>query len=204
MRKNILFTILTIILTFLIIVAIRFLTLKDHHVHFHANFAVFIDGKRFDFTDKKYMEEVSACFVEGILQPRQRVHLHEQNQDVVHVHDNGVAWSHLFTNLGWSFGFDYIIDDSGNFYKTTEGKSLKFILNGKDVSSPFNDLIKSEDRLVVSYGAESVQEVIERQYSQVASSAGEFNHNQDPASCSGGHADLTFSEKLQKALNILD
>lgn len=36
---------------------------RPYQVHYHANMAVFIDGKEWDFSQEKYMEEVSRCNV---------------------------------------------------------------------------------------------------------------------------------------------
>lgn len=39
------------------------LTPRPFMVHYHANFAVYIEGKKWDFSPSNYMEEVSRCNV---------------------------------------------------------------------------------------------------------------------------------------------
>ena len=52
----------------------------------------------------RYMEDVASCYGGAGSNPRERVHFHENNPDVVHVHAAGATWGHLFQNLGWSLG----------------------------------------------------------------------------------------------------
>lgn len=46
-------------------------------VHWHANFAMYIDGKAEDFSTDNYMEETSRCNVTTDVKPQDRIHLHE-------------------------------------------------------------------------------------------------------------------------------
>lgn len=80
--------------------------LLDGHedVHYHANIALFIDGKKVDLNDSKYMEETTKCAIDPSKQrPEDRTHFHENNGDLVHVHSAGVTWGHLMSNIGWDF-----------------------------------------------------------------------------------------------------
>ena len=52
---------LCIILLILAIGTTFIFTPRPFIVHHHANFAVYIDGKPFDFSPETYMEEVSRC-----------------------------------------------------------------------------------------------------------------------------------------------
>src|SRR5690606_21078754 len=105
------------------------------HVHYHANWAVVVDGERLDLSGDRYMEDVFQCSADPSAQrPEDRVHMHENNQDIVHVHAAGVTWGHFLANLGFGVGDDYLETDGGR-YATGEGGSLKFILNGQPVRS---------------------------------------------------------------------
>jgi len=172
----------------------------EHEVHHHANFAVFIDGRRLDLTDDRYMELVSACGAtgQGVL-PRERVHMHENNHDVVHVHHDGVSWGHFFTNLGFAIGEDFLILDDGRRLFADGERSFKFIVNGMPVPAVHDRLIRpGGERVLISYGAESVDEVIAAQFPVVAMDAVEFDATYDPAGCSGGHEE-SFGERLRRA-----
>jgi uncharacterized membrane protein len=45
------------------VVATYVFTPRPYQVHHHANMAVIIDGEAWDFSQDKYMEEVSRCNV---------------------------------------------------------------------------------------------------------------------------------------------
>jgi hypothetical protein len=167
--------------------------------HYHANFAIFMDGERVDLSGDRYMEEVSACRVsEGKILPQERAHLHNNVPDVAHVHHPGVTWGHLLANLGFGVGERYLSARGDELYVAGGGKTLKFILNGRPELSVRNRLIGSGDRLLISFGPESEAEVLRTQFPKVASSAEEFNRKPDPAGCSGAH-ELTLWERLRHA-----
>ena len=129
--------------------ALRFVTFQDKSVHYHANFALYINGQRDEFNSKTYYEETSACSADGV-DPRKRVHLHDQKSSVVTVHDKGATWGQLFTNLGYSLSNKSVETDKGIF--TANDKSdLTFIFNGRRVETIANETISSEDTLVITY-----------------------------------------------------
>jgi hypothetical protein len=179
--------------------AARYATLEEEHpVHYHANWAIFVDGNRLDLTAPRYMEDVYQCMLDPSQQnPEDRVHMHEGNHDVVHVHASGVTWGHLLANLGFGIGDDYLYTDTQRLENTSE-KTLKFVLNGRPVATIANAQIGNQDRLLISYGPESVEEVIGTQFPQVASDANRYNEMPDPASCSG-HVEMSTGERLRRA-----
>ena len=170
----------------------------EHPVHYHANWAVFIDGERLDLSADRYMEDVTRCSVDpSLVEPEDRVHMHENDQDVVHVHAAGVTWGHLLANLGFTLSDDLLVTDAGS-YVDDGSRSLKFILNGNEVRSIRNRRIGDLDRLLISYGAENVEEVVRTQYPAIQSSAESFNMLPDPASCSG-QEEITLGDRLRRA-----
>lgn len=168
-------------------------------VHHHANMAVFLEGERVDLSGDRYMEDVAACYGGGGMGPRERVHLHLNDPDVVHVHDSGVTWGHFFQNLGWTLGRDHLVTDTGRRFFHGEGGSLTFILNGLAVGEVHDRVIASGDRLLVDFGSDPPEVVRDLRYPQVASTAEEHNHLPDPATCSGaGAADDGLPGRLRR------
>ena len=51
---------------------------RPYQVHYHANFAMYIDGKGEDFSSENYMEETSRCNVTTDVHPQDRIHLHDR------------------------------------------------------------------------------------------------------------------------------
>ena len=186
----------------LLFVAARFLFLPPPPaVHYHANFAVFVDGQRLDLSGDRYMEDVAACAADPAgMRPQDRAHLHENNGDVVHVHHNAATWGALFLNLGFGLGDNYLIlDDGRKLFDGEDGRTIKFFLNGEQVLEMANRTIRSEDRMLMSVGPETPEQAMATQYPQVHSDAGHFNVTQDPASCAGTMRKLTVGERLKRA-----
>lgn len=50
---------------------------QAYHVHHHANMAVYIEGKQWDFSKDIYMAEVERCNISEGVMPTDRIHLHE-------------------------------------------------------------------------------------------------------------------------------
>ena len=181
--------------------AVRFLGISPPEPpHFHANWAIYIDGERLDLSDQRYMEEVSSCApVDGEVTPQSRVHMHEGNHDVVHVHHLGATWGHLAGNLGVGLGEGYLIlGDGARIFDGEDGR-FTYILNGRALTSVHNQLIASEDRLLISYGFESLDELGEGGVGRVATTAGEYNMREDPATCSGSSEPLGVWGRLKLA-----
>lgn len=194
------------VLGFLLIGAFRFATLPEpastEGPHFHANFAVFINGERLDLSGEKYMEDITTCQAStDVVLARERTHMHERIGDVVHVHDLGVTWGHFFTNIGFALGDDFLVTDEGEMIRSTPEAPMKWVLNGRQVQPMANELIVSLDRLLISIGPESVDEVIETQFSQIASTAQVFNdYHQDAGGCSSQPVEPeTRGERLKRA-----
>lgn len=170
-----------------------------HGTHYHANFALFLKGQRVDFSQPKYSEDISSCVTDEEILPQQRVHLHENNPDIIHVHHSGVTWGHLMANLGFTLGPNHLIDDQGNIYQNNDSQKLSFIINGKVTANPYNTKIENEDRLLINFGPENAEELMANKFPIVAQNAAKYNAKQDPASCAGDES-LNFATKLQKAL----
>lgn len=170
-----------------------------HNTHYHANFALFLNGQRVDFSQPKYSEDIPSCVTDEEILPQQRVHLHENNPDIVHVHHSGVTWGHLLANLGFTLGPNHLIDDQGNIYQKNDSQKLSFIINGKVTANPYNTKIENEDRLLIDFGTESAEELVVNKFLMVAQNAPEYNAKHDPAGCAGDE-NLGFAAKLQKAL----
>jgi hypothetical protein len=170
-----------------------------HAVHYHANWALFVDGERVDLTANRYMEDVFQCTMDPNHQrPEDRVHMHENNHDIIHVHAAGATWGHLMANLGFGLGDDYI-EIERTTYRSDGDRTLKFILNGEQVRTIRNQVIGDRDRLLISYGPESAEEVVAAQFSAVAGDAGQYNLMPDPASCAGQHEE-SFGNRLRRAV----
>ncbi|MBP9812251.1 hypothetical protein KBC86_02635 [Candidatus Gracilibacteria bacterium] len=156
---------------------------RPYQVHWHANFALYMSGELVDFSGNEYMEETSRCNVTTDVRPEDRIHLHDNKGGLVHVHMAGSTWGDLFSNLSWSLGQYHMADIIGNIYQPTSENKLIYLINGKPVMNPVNELVKSTDRLLVWYGTGTEEEIVKKWESLVPKDADEYNHKPDPAAC---------------------
>ena len=182
------------------VLAIRFILIARDQVHYHANFAVYINGQREQFDNFIYYEEVQACGGDEVNNPRTRIHMHDHVNHVVHVHDNAATWGHFFANLGFGMGSNYIKTDKGVFTDGTDGKKLNIWLNGQPLSNAYNTTVKSEDVLLVSFGNED-QAGLQTQLATIARDAAEYNKRNDPSACTGGKP-FTLKERFEKTVKF--
>lgn len=170
--------------------------------HYHANFALYVNGERDTFKDFTFYEEVQACSANGSSNPRTRVHMHNQKNSEVHVHDAGATWGHFFANLGYGLTNNVLQTEAGLFVDDTNGAQLTFILNGEPVSDIYNRTIGDEDTLLVNYGVDS-QETITSRYEQIQKTAEELDASTDPAGCAGSQNE-SLSERFKRTLGVSD
>lgn len=181
------------------VVAMRFILLKQDATHYHANFAVFINGERMPFDNFTFYEEVQSCSGDNLMNPRTRVHMHDNISHIIHVHDDAATWGHFFANLGYTAGDTVFKTDEGTFSESEELK-IRYMLNDQEVDTVANRVISSEDTLLVSIDKSSEANLVS-QYSQITKDADEFNDQLDPATCSGGRP-WTTSERLKNAIDL--
>ena len=184
------------VLGIILLVAVRFVFKKPEVIHYHANFAVFIDGTREGFSGPGYYEEVQAC--SATTSPRGRTHMHLPDNNVVHVHDKNVTWGHFFESIGWALGPDSLVT-TDMVYRTNDEKALTFYLNGKEVASPFAQVIGNEDVLVVSYGDGNADLKSQAEAAKKPTAAHVASVQTDPAACRG-EEELGVSARLKQAL----
>lgn len=170
----------------LLILGIRFATYRPDKPHYHANFAVYINGQREEFKSPFYYEEVAACDAAGQITPKQRTHMHEMKPDVVHVHDYAVTWGHFFQNIGWNVG-EGMLQTNDKVYTSDDQSEVTFILNGEKVRDIAPEKIGDKDRLLINVGNQD-QAALQKEFASVPTTAEQYDHGQDPASCSGSGA----------------
>ncbi len=116
--------------------------------HYHAGFVLFINDKKIDFSNAKYMS-VSPCILHGNDEdeatPSQiqhdKAHLHDYVGDVVHIERTGAKWSDLFQNI------NYPIDYS---------KATAYV-NGQQLPDFQNQPILSDESIVIFLGKNDIQ-----------------------------------------------
>jgi hypothetical protein len=191
----------SVVMTLAVFTTVRLVTFVDPRVHYHANFALYIDGVQDKFSDPSFYEEVSACSASEQNKPESRVHLHENIGEVLHVHDQAATWGALFANLRYTLGNKILRTQDGKLLVDgADGKRLRFVLNGQEINLVANQVIDSEDALVVDYGSDTTEQIMAK-YSALTKSAATYNTKNDPSSCTGSKP-LTLGAKLKTIFGL--
>ena len=117
-------------------------------VHEHADFAVFLEGLGFDFTDLKYQSSD-----ENPLDPD--AHLHDGNGEIMHKHRKGITVGYFFKTLGMELTNECFITDEKKEFCNDGNKRLKFIVNGERKDSLADYEFTDLDQILISYGDEA-------------------------------------------------
>lgn len=140
----------------------------SHAYHVHSDFAMYINGEKFNFSQEKYMISTDVCHIES---NTKKLHLHDMNGDVAHVHEAGHTWGDFFASLGFELSDDSVKLDDGRVYKNAGSITWDFYVNGKEVPSlksyPFKDL----DRVLLRYGDTFEQVSIQQEIASVTKKA---------------------------------
>jgi hypothetical protein len=183
-------------------IAYRAAIAKDTSVHYHANFAVYVNGKQEKFEGPGFYEEVAACNTHDHDDVKSHAHMHGNVNHAVHVHASGITWGDFFANLGYTLG-DTVLSDGKNVYsETPDGQKLHFILNGKHIDTIANQIIKSEDVLLIEHGQEN-DLAMQEHHNAIPKDAHQLNVTKDPSACSGGQP-FNMQSRLKEALGLTD
>ncbi|MDO8480720.1 MAG: hypothetical protein Q7S65_02770 [Nanoarchaeota archaeon] len=118
---------------------------KEQEYHAHADFRVVVNGERLDFGQEKYMTEGSFLL-------SKYVHLHDNDGDVIHVHNNEVALGDFFASLKFKLNKTCLITDMNLTYCTGDGKALQMFVNGKETPAFHTYEPHDLDRILIIYG----------------------------------------------------
>ena len=132
-------------------------------VHWHADFALYIHGERYDFSQERFLSDEEDELSEN-------VHIHEPFHDVVHVHREGTTWREFFGSLGFELTDECLTLPEGDQYCNSETERLSFILNGVRVDALAFQDITDIDRALISFGGESEEELL-GQFAEVTDEA---------------------------------
>lgn len=132
-------------------------------VHWHADFALYIRGERYDFNQERFFSTVEVELSEN-------AHIHEPYYDIVHAHREGTTWREFFHSLGFELTDQCLTLPTGELLCNSETERLSFIVNGVRVDGLAFQDITDIDRALISFGDESDEELMQ-QYAEVTDEA---------------------------------
>jgi len=114
-------------------------------VHVHSDFIVSLDGTTYDFTDDQYQSKPNRTL-------HAHIHLHDNNDKVIHRHDHDITIADFFNSLGFTLTDECVITDTGLEYCSNGEKKLQLYVNNQQIS-PFTSYVnQEEDRILLFYG----------------------------------------------------
>jgi hypothetical protein len=115
--------------------------------HSHAGILVKIFGDTFDFSAPAYQIKSSWIHFEG------------NDGTTIHKHATGVKLGYLFETLRLGLDDQCFEFQDGRSFCTNEDYNLKFFINGEEVDDVRDYEINEDDKILISYGAETPEEL---------------------------------------------
>jgi len=142
--------------------------------HFHADFALFINGQQFNFNQPQFVSTDDDLIAAD-------VHIHPERFTVVHVHYTNTTWARFFQTLGFQFqdqsmqgispAQTCLTMPSGQKLCNNATDTFKFFVNGVQVNGIAATNIGDLDRVLVSYGSETPAQVEQSQVTKITDQA---------------------------------
>ena len=117
--------------------------------HSHASVLVRIFGDKFDFGGPAFQIKSSWIHFEG------------QDGTTVHKHATGVTTGYLFESLGITTDDQCYVFPDGRQFCTNEDYTLKYFVNHEQVSDISDYVFEDGDRILITYGNETPEEIEE-------------------------------------------
>lgn len=120
----------------------------DYHtedVHVHSDFVVHLAGTEYDLTADKYQTTAEQ-------ELHKNIHLHDNEDEVIHRHDHGVTLGDFFDSLGFTLTDRCIINDTSTEFCSDTTNELLVFVNDERINNPANYVNEEEDRILIYYG----------------------------------------------------
>jgi hypothetical protein len=118
--------------------------------HQHASFAVVINNATIDFSEDKYQLKSPL------------IHVENKDGRTIHRHASNIPILHFFNTIGMNINGVCFFHDNGSKYCANDKADLRFFLNGAEVSSISEHVIRNGDEILILYGNESIDLIRER------------------------------------------
>ena len=118
--------------------------------HEHASMLTMIHGDRFDYASPAFQVKTTW------------IHFERQDGATVHRHASGVDLAYLFNSLSIGLDKECFIFPDGKQFCTNDDYSLKFYMNHKLVPDITEYVIQDNDRILISYGGDTEEQINEQ------------------------------------------
>lgn len=108
--------------------------------HEHAEFAVYLDGEQYDFTQQHFHE----------ITPEAHIHV-DGNANTLHKEATGVTYGYFFDTFGWEINETCITTHEDETYCEDDQHSLEYTIDGEQVDNLHNHILEDGERLEVRH-----------------------------------------------------
>lgn len=121
-------------------------------IHDHADFKVYLNGLSYNFAREKYMSAENMTLSNF-------AHFHDLKGNIIHKHASGITLGFFLDTLGMQLDGNCFVLDDGTSYCNKGNKKLKLYVNGEKNDEFDQYDIQDEDRIMISYGDETAEEI---------------------------------------------
>ena len=119
----------------------------EHHynspVHVHADFAVYVNEQKIDFSQQRYQSSVGN-------EKSKVVHVHDGNGNIVHRHDEEVTFAQFLSSLNFTLTNDCLTVNSGEQYCENDTTAVTLYVNSTPVDDAVSYVPQEEDRILLA------------------------------------------------------
>lgn len=154
---------------------------SQQEYHVHADFAVFVNGQKLNFTQQKYMtletcgnpneeKEHANADLTTLAGMKTVVHLHDLNGNVIHFHNANATLAMFFKTIGFDLTPTCFADDQGTQHCNSNDRKLRVFVNDAEITDFVNYKPRDLDKILVAYGQDS-DAIIRDQFASVTNEA---------------------------------
>lgn len=119
-----------------------------------AGFTIFTNNTLRVFSAKMYHNLNKDVFIEST------------NPNIINIKKEGITWDDFFITLPFKLNRECLTTGTGETFCNEKSGTLKFYLNGRLQPDSLSQLINQGDKLLVSFGGETEQQ-IQRQFEKI-------------------------------------
>ena len=114
--------------------------------HTHVDFAVWIDGKQWDFSGKEFMSGTSDEQDPNHTKHDEYLHLHDGNGQIIHRHKPGLSLGDFIATLPQGFAYKNNVFEIG----VNQAHAVRLFVNGIENAQGGSYLFEDEDQLLIT------------------------------------------------------
>src|SRR3989338_5565935 len=144
--------------------------------HTHADFAIYIEGEKMDFTDPKYMSGLSTddtTHDEEEEYHHPYLHLHDEIGHVIHSHKPELMIGDFLKSIGFAMTEQCLTLDTKVMICPEEAKHWEMYVNGGELPFDPTYVFTDMDKILLTYGSDA--EEVKRELQEMTDDACKYS-----------------------------